>query len=206
MTIAQPDAPASEASQTRSSERKADLISQNVEAVLAFYLKEEQKMTPAQRLLERLSGFLGQPRYLLCILLFVPMWILANGAAGALGCRYHDAPPYPWLQGIISLGALLTATVVLVNQNRLGKVEEQRAHLDLQVNLLSEQKTTKLISLLEELRQDLPNVKKRPDPDASALQQPTDPHAVLAAMNELRDPPTRASTPAQPPSPKPPSI
>jgi len=173
----------------RPSELKADFIAQNVEAVLAFYAREERKMTPAQRLLERVSGFLGQPRYLVCILLFVPAWILGNGLAGALGLRCWDAPPYYWLQGIISLGALLTGTVVLINQNRLGKVEEQRAHLDLQVNLLAEQKTTKLISLLEELRRDLPNVKDRPDPEASAFQQPTDPHAVLAAMSDPRETP-----------------
>ena len=44
-------------------------------------------------------------------------------------------------------------------QNRLGKLEELRAHLDLQVNLLTEQKTTKLIDLMEELR-----LASRPEP------------------------------------------
>jgi uncharacterized membrane protein len=188
VTPPEPPSPVPEpAGPSRHAELKADLISQNVEAVLAFYAKEERKMTPAQRLLERVSGFLGQPRYLVFMLLFVPAWMLANGVAASLGCRYHDAPPYPWLQGLIGLGALVTGTVVLINQNRLGRVEEQRAHLDLQVNLLSEQKATKLISLLEELRRDLPNVKNRTDPEASAFQQPTDPHEVLAALDELRE-------------------
>jgi len=85
---------------------------------------------------------------------------------------------------MVSLAALLTATVVLINQNRLAKLEEQRAHLDLQVNLFTEQKVTKLISLMEELRRDLPGVNDRLDLKASALEQPTDPTAVLAALNE----------------------
>ena len=67
------------------------------------------------------------------------------------------------------MGALLTATVVLIKQNRLAKIEEQRAHLDLQLNLLTEQKTTKLIDLIEELRLDLPMVKNRHDPEAAAF-------------------------------------
>ena len=88
---------------------------------------------------------------------------------------------------IVSLGALITATVVLIKQNRLAKLEEQRAHLDLQVNLLTEQKVTKIINLLEELRHDLPMVKDRHDAEAMALQQPTDPHVVLAALDEQRE-------------------
>jgi uncharacterized membrane protein len=66
----------------------------------------------------------------------------------------------------------------------MEKLEERRAHLELQVNLLTEQKTTKLINLLEELRRDLPMIKDRHDPESAAFQQPTDPEAVLAALDE----------------------
>lgn len=95
-----------------------------------------------------------------------------------------DPAPFFWLQGIVGLGALLTATVVLTKQNRLARLEEQRAHLDLKVTLLTEQKAAKLIDLLEELRRDLPNVKDRQDPDAVTLQQPMDPDGVRATLDE----------------------
>lgn len=67
---------------------------------------------------------------------------------------------------------IATTTVVLVRQERLTKLEDRREHLDLQVNLLTEQKTTKLIHLLEELRRDVPMVKDRHDPESEAFQQP----------------------------------
>ena len=51
---------------------------------------------------------------------------------------------------------MLTATVVLISQRRQTKLSEQRVHLDLQINLLTEQKVTKLIHLIEELRRDFP--------------------------------------------------
>lgn len=95
-----------------------------------------------------------------------------------------DPAPFHWLQGIVGLGALLTASVVLIKQNRLAKIAEQRDHLDLKVTLLTEQKVAKLIDLLEELRRDLPNVKDRHDPEASALQQSMNPELVLAALDE----------------------
>ena len=102
-------------------------------------------------------------------------------------CRSAPAP-YIRLQGIIGLGALLTATVVLAKQNRLARLAEQRAHLDLKVTLLTEQKAAKLIDPLEELRRDLPNVRNRHDPEAVAPQQSMNPGLVLAALDERSEP------------------
>jgi uncharacterized membrane protein len=50
--------------------------------------------------------------------------------------------------------------------------------------LLTEQKTAKLINLLEELRRDLPNVRNRHDPEAAELQQSMNPELVRSALNE----------------------
>ena len=171
----------------KSSEPRFDQIGQNIETILALYTREEQKMSGSQRFLETASGFAGRPLFLGCILLFVALWILANVLAHRLGLAELDPAPFFWLQGTVSLGALLTTTVVLIKQNRLANLEERRAHLELQVNLLTEQKVTKLINLIEELRHDLPMVKDRDDPEAVALQQPTDPKQVLAALDERRE-------------------
>lgn len=163
-----------------------DPITQNIESIAAFYKREEQKLTWSQRLVEAVSNIVGRPIFVGCIIIFVTLWLLANVIARQLGMAAVDPPPFVWLQGIVSLGALLTATVVLIKQERLAKLEVRREHLDLQVNLLTEQKTTKLIHLIEELRRDLPMVKHRHDAEAEAMKQPTDPHRVLAEIDELR--------------------
>ena len=62
-----------------------------------------------------------------------------------------------------------------VRQERLAKLEARRLQLDLQVNLLTEQKSTKLIHLIEELWRGLPMVKDRHDLESEAMQRPTDP-------------------------------
>jgi len=170
------------------SESERDQISQNIEAVLDFYTREELKISRWQRILERLSLCIGQPVFLGFILLFVALWMLVNIALRQFGMTEFDPAPFFWLQGIVGLGALLTATVVLTKQNRLAKLAEQRAHLDLKVTLLTEQKAAKLIDLLEELRRDLPNVKNRHDPEAAALQQSMNPDLVLAALDERGEP------------------
>jgi uncharacterized membrane protein len=162
-------------------------ISHNIDSILAFYRREEQKISDSQRLLETVGGFMGRPSYLASVLSFVAIWLLANALSELFGFQALDPPPFFWLQGVVSLGALLTTTVVLITQNREAKLEEQRLQLELQVNLLTEQKTTKLIRMLEELRRDLPMVKDRQDPEAAALQKPTDPKEVLAVLKERRD-------------------
>jgi uncharacterized membrane protein len=179
-------------------ESERDQISQNIEAVLDFYAREEQKMTGSQRVMERISRFVGQPAFLGIILLFVTLWIFANIALRAFGRTEFDPAPYFWLQGIVALSALLITTVVLGKQNRLAKLEEQRAHLDLKVNLLTEQKAAKLIDLMEELRRDLPNVRNRHDSEAVALQQSMNPDLVLAALDERSEPADSPSLPEEP--------
>src|SRR6202790_3407568 len=132
-----------------------------------------------------MGGVLGLPSYLASVLSFVALWLLANASSELLGFQALDPPPFFWLQGIVSLRALLTTTVVLITQNREAKLEEQRTELELQVTLLTEQKVTKLIHLLEELRRDLPMVKDRHDAQATVLQERADTAQVLSAIEEV---------------------
>jgi len=104
-----------------------------------------------------------------------------------MGYRYFDEPPFSLLQGVVTFIGVLITMAVLIRQNRLPRVEEDRAHLELQINLLAEQKTTKIIMLLEELRRDLPNVRDRHDQHAESLQAVTNPDAVLEAIEQRKD-------------------
>ena len=87
----------------------------------------------------------------------------------------------------VDIAALLIATGVLVQQTRQDKLAEQRSHLTLQINLLTEQKIAKLIELMEELRGDLPTVRDRHDLEAQIMQQATDPQVVLNILQENLD-------------------
>jgi uncharacterized membrane protein len=75
---------------------------------------------------------------------------------------------------------------VLIAQRRQARLSEQRAHLDLQINMLTEQKVTKLIHLLEELRADLPSAPDRSDPHVAELKKPTDASQVMSALKKTQ--------------------
>jgi hypothetical protein len=54
----------------------------------------------------------------------------------------------------------------------------------LELGILSEQKTAKVIELLEESRRDSPLIPDRVDQEANAMAQPSDPQSVLDAIKE----------------------
>lgn len=159
-----------------------DPIHQNIDAVVAMHAAGERLVDPHQRTVESLTAWLGRPQFFYGILVGVSLWMLVNSLAPLLHVRRIDDPPFFWMQGLLGLVGLLMTTVVLITQNRQGKLAERREQLELQMSLLTEQRTAKIISLLEELRQDMPNVHNRTDHEADALTKTVDPHEVLAVL------------------------
>jgi uncharacterized membrane protein len=159
-------------------------LNENVEALTSLRARAELGVSRQQRLIERVTAQLGRPRSLYVILVLAAAWVGFNLLASSLGARPFDPPPFSCLQGLVGLAALLMTTTVLTTQNRQTRHAEQRAQLELQVNLLAEQKVAKLIALLEELRRDIPTVRDRVDDVAEVMKEPVDPHAVLSALEQ----------------------
>jgi uncharacterized membrane protein len=74
--------------------------------------------------------------------------------------------------------------LILATQRREDQLTQRREQLTLELAILSEQKTAKIIQLLEESRRDNPQMHDRHDPEAEAMAQPADPGSVLAAIRE----------------------
>jgi uncharacterized membrane protein len=165
----------------------ADRLNENVDTLASLRDRANQEVSHHQRRIEILTAQLGRPRSFYLILAVAAAWTGFNALAPRFGVRPFDPPPFVWLQGLVGLGALLMATIILITQNRQTRHAEQRSQLDLQVNLLSEQKVAKLIALLEELRRDMPAVRDRVDRVAQAMEEPVDPHAVLSALEETKE-------------------
>lgn len=157
-------------------------VSENIGTIAQFYARHEERMSLPQSLIEKISLVFGSPGYVAGSVVFVVCWIAANLVAPNYGWRQIDEPPFFWLQGIITLNAFIISTTVLIRQHRMSKLAEHHAHLDLQVNLLAEEKSSKIIAMLEELRRDLPTVRDKPDHEAEELAKPADPKAVLSAI------------------------
>ena len=160
-----------------------DPVQEHADTIAGLHNEGLSKRGAHQRGIERLTAWLGRPRTLYLIVAVLACWTAAN----LIGPHGWDPAPFPLLQGLVSAAALITSVTVLITQNRLSRHNERRAQLDLHINLLAEQRTAKLIALMEELRRDLPSVRDRHDPEAEALQQPSDARDVLATLEQSID-------------------
>ena len=160
----------------------SEQVVKNIEAIIGFQAKQEQKLRLRDRIVEKIAAFFGKSEFLYLQLLFFTSWVICTHLAPQL--LPFGLPPFDANEMGIDIAALLIATGVLVQQTRQDRLAEQRSHLTLQINLLTEQKIAKLIELVEELRTDLPIISDRYDAEAEIMQQATDPQVVLDILQD----------------------
>ena len=161
-----------------------DQIEQNIDSIVALQKQEWENAGPTQRLIAIVSRWMSKPAYLIVLVSLIVMWLAANIGATLLGFAAWDRSPFAILDSVMTLVGLVTGTVVLVAQHRQGRLEQQHSQLTLQIGLLTEQKTTKIIHLIEELRRDMPMVRDRHDAHAAALQESPDAEQLISVLKE----------------------
>jgi uncharacterized membrane protein len=132
----------------------------------------------------RIITFVGRPQFLGVLTVIVAIWISLNLLASALGYSPIDPPPFSGLVGAVSLASLYMVVLILATQRRENQLAQLREQLNLELAILGEQKTAKIIQLLEESRRDNPLIRNRVDQEAEAMAQPADPQSVLEAIKQ----------------------
>ena len=74
------------------------------------------------------------------------MWVNSKPVTGRVP---FDPYPYALLTMIVSLESIFLSLFILMSQNRATLQADQRNHLDLQINLLSEHENTKMLQMLQ---------------------------------------------------------
>ncbi len=157
-------------------------VGHKIQTIAELFAKDERRVGRHQLAIERITDAVGQPSTAYVLALVFVGWMIGNYLAPRFGVHPLDPPPFSWLQVATCIAALLMSVTILTTQNRVAKVAQQRAQLDLQVNLIAEEKIAKLVSLVEELRRDLPQVKDRRDSLADAMTEAVDLDAVAGKL------------------------
>jgi uncharacterized membrane protein len=162
-------------------EQLPEQVLKNVETIDRHQDLHQQNTKADRKILNKIAGVFGRPQFLYFQIVFFTIWIGCSNLAE----RNIIAKNFPLfdlhLHGL-EIASLLISTEVLIDQTHQQKLTKEQSHLTLQLNLLTEQKIAKLISLVEELRTDLPNVKNRADLEAEIMQQAIDPQAILEVI------------------------
>ena len=112
--------------------------------------------------------------------MLVGSWVVFNLARPG-----PDPFPFPLLTLVLSVEAIFLAIFILMSQNRAARVSEKRSHLDLQLNLLSEQENTKMLRMLEQIGNAV-GAEIR-DPDVGVLAQATQPEALSEQIDQAAE-------------------
>lgn len=159
-------------------------IEDTIAAIAKLHSDHRLEAGPMQRIVERSTAWIGRPRFLAGLTIVIALWVVGNLLAFSFGKTAWDEPPFAWLQGAFGLMALYVTVLILTTQRREDVLAGYREQLTLELAILGEQKSAKIIALLEEMRRDSTTLHNRVDEEAAAMSIPADPQAVLDAIKE----------------------
>jgi uncharacterized membrane protein len=151
------------------------LTEQNVETITRLEQAARAQRTPKDRLAEQIARFCGSMTFVWVHVLWFGGWILVNSLRGM---PHVDPFPFTFLTLIVSLEAIFLSTFILISQNHDNLISERRSHLDLQLNLLSEQENTKMIMMLHAIAEKV-GANLTEDSQIQALSEETEPERLI---------------------------
>jgi len=126
---------------------------ENIRAIVELERRAARQLTPSERLSHRISQFVGSLPFVLVHIFWFVGWAVWNALAPQ-NLRF-DPYPYGLLTFIVSMEGVLVSTFVLITQNQMSRHSDTRDHLDLQVDLLSEQEMTIMLRMLRRISEHL---------------------------------------------------
>jgi uncharacterized membrane protein len=160
----------------------SDPARENIRAIIDLERRAQREAARGERIGDTVSRYIGSMGFVTVHSAVMFGWIAWNLFA-AEGQRF-DPYPFGLLTFIVSLEGVLIATFVLIAQNRLTRQSEERAQLNLQVDLLAEQENSLVLKMLRRIseRLDIPPE----DADQARAEKLTEATNIYELVDALR--------------------
>ena len=152
-------------------------IRRNIQSIAELEKAFERRRTLVDRVSDAVSAFGGSVRFILANAAIIAGWLLWNLLAPP-GLRFD--PGLGLLQLAITAEALFLSAFVLMSQNRQSRQADHWAHVGLQVSLLAEQESTKMLQMMHTLCRHLGMDKTARDQELKQLAE----HVPVAKLVE----------------------
>jgi uncharacterized membrane protein len=161
-------------------------IEETIQTIARLHADHHQNATPFQRVVDRTTTLLSHSHFIASLAIVVAGWIIFDLLTNTFNAGAVDPLLFSSLGSAASLMSLFMVVLILGTQRREDALAQQREQLILELAIVSEQKTTKVIQLLEEARRDNPLIHNRVDQEAEAMAQPANPQSVLDEIKKTR--------------------
>ena len=142
----------------------------NIQTVVALERDSRSERTVLERLTDLVSAAASSTGFIVVHLVWFAVWVGLN----VFFDERFDPYPFSLLTLVVSLEAILLTSFVLISQDRMTKLADKRAHLDLQVNLLAEQELTAILRVVCRIADETGVELKGCDPNLDQLLGRTD--------------------------------
>jgi len=126
---------------------------------------------------------LGSITFLLGSLAFFTAWIIYN----LISPNPFDRFPFPVLEMVVSLFAIILSVTVLINQNRQGHMDKTRQQVEFEVNVRAEHEITKVLNMLHEIHHKLGLKSGDDDKELQEMKETTDVKKIHHTIDEEQD-------------------
>jgi uncharacterized membrane protein len=165
------------------SRRLARVVERNISTLVEIRDEIERRKNVQDRLADWITWFCGSMPFVYIHLVFYGIWLAIN--LGFTPIKPFDPYPFSLLTMIMSVEAILLATFVLISQNRISDITDQRADLDLQINLLAEYEITRVLTLVDAIADHL-GIEDAHRPEDEELKNEVAPEIVLKEMEKRK--------------------
>jgi uncharacterized membrane protein len=156
-------------------------LDRNIDALVERTRHDLAKSGLQERAADAITRFAGSMVFVYLHLVLFGAWIAIN--TGVLPILRPFDPSLVVLAMIASVEAIFLSTFVLISQNRMAAADDKRADLNLQISLLHEHETTRLIALVSELASKL-DVSTDVDLEIEELKRDVQPERVMERIEE----------------------
>ena len=159
-----------------------NIAKRNIKAISELEHQAVAQRSATQRFSEAVVDFAGSIRFMLVQAAVIAVWIAWNSPNLS---PFPIFDPYPFsLLGVAgSLEGIFLALFILTGQKRLQRQADHRAHLDLQISMLSEAEATKTLQMLKALCTHF-GLEQAEDSETSELAARTNPEGLLADIKQ----------------------
>jgi uncharacterized membrane protein len=164
---------------SRHPQRGRGPVARNIQAIMRIEEEAHRRRSLLDRFADVVSRFAGSAWFPVVHVIWFSVWIGMNVS----GRTHFDPYPFTFLTFLVSLEAIFLSGFILVSQTHSERLAEQRAHLDLQINLLSEEEMTKVLQALSAIARHLNVPGVVDDPDTQQLATSTDVEEVARAVH-----------------------
>jgi len=157
------------------------ITAQNVRTIGQLERAAQRQESLGDRIAAEINRVCGSMLFLWINAIAFTVWMSLNTL---ILPKPWDPFPFAFLTLVVSLEAIFLSIFLLIAENRQARVEERRSKLDLQINLLAEQETTKTMKLLHLIARKV-GVEEEADEEYAVLEQVTRPEKLIAQIDSI---------------------